>query len=179
MPGPADAIGVYIRAKDGNRPHLMRRAFAEAAALDIVVNTDSISFPASATGLDAITDILVRRFSHDFENVYTFCLASPPTPDGRRFVCDWLVGMTAKADGEIRVGCGSYDWHFRAGDRCLVERLQITIERMQVLPADGLDAITSWLSDLPYPWCPPEQATKSMPKLQGLWEITDYIVRHR
>ena len=135
MQGPSDTIGTYIRAKDGNRPHMMRRAFAEGAALEIVVNTDTISFPASATGLDSITDILVRRFSDDFENVYTFCLVSPPLSDERRFRCDWLVGMSAKAGGDLRVGCGSYDWFFQTGDRCLVERLEITVERMQVLPA--------------------------------------------
>ena len=43
MPSPIEAISTYFHAKDGNRPHLMRRAFAEKAQLEMVVNTDAIS----------------------------------------------------------------------------------------------------------------------------------------
>ncbi len=35
MLAPADAVRIYIRAKDGNRPFLMRRAFAEDAELQM------------------------------------------------------------------------------------------------------------------------------------------------
>jgi hypothetical protein len=54
-------------AKDGNRPFLMRRAFAEHAELEMVVKTDAISFPSSARGMNAIEEILVRRFGVDYE----------------------------------------------------------------------------------------------------------------
>jgi hypothetical protein len=79
----------------------------------------------------------------------------------------------------IRVGCGRYDWFFKTGDQCLVERLRITIERMKILSPDCLNAIMGWLADLSYPWCPAQVATKSMPRLQGLAEIGDYINRSR
>jgi len=59
-----------ILTKDGNRPWLMRQAFSEDARLEMVVKTDAISFPSSATDIDAITDALVPRFSSDQENVY-------------------------------------------------------------------------------------------------------------
>jgi len=123
MPSPSDAISAYIHAKDGNRPYLLRWAFAETVALEMVVKTDAISFPASAKGLDSITPILVHRFARDFENVYSFCLASPPEPDLRQFSCDWLVGMSSKGSGEIRVGCGRYDWFFQTSGQCLVDKL--------------------------------------------------------
>jgi hypothetical protein len=177
MPTPADVISSYIQAKDGNRPYLMRRAFAEHVALEMVIKTDAISFPSSASGLDAIVDTLVRRFSHEFENVYTFCLASPPGPIAGQFSCDWLVGMSSKGRSEVRVGCGRYDWHFQTGGSCLVERLNITIEQMQVLSPDCLNTLMSWLSALPYPWCPAQEATASMPKLQELRHLVDYINR--
>jgi hypothetical protein len=48
--------------KDGNRPLLMKRAFADDAELEMVVRTDAISFPSSAKGQSAIEDIFVRRF---------------------------------------------------------------------------------------------------------------------
>ncbi len=178
MPTPSDAISTYIHAKDGNRPYLMRRAFAETVALEMVVKTDAISFPASAKGLDAITRILVHRFAREFENVYTFCLASPAPPDVRRFSCDWLVGMSSREGGVIRVGCGRYDWFFESISQGLVEKLKINIERMQVLPPEHLDPVMSWLADLPYPWCPVSAATKGMPKLPALAAIADYIDRN-
>lgn len=177
MPSPSDAISAYIHAKDGNRPYSLRRAFAETVALEMVVKTDAISFPASAKGLGSIARILVHRFARDFENVYTFCLASPPDPDLRQFSCDWLVGMSSRGSGEIRVGCGRYDWFFQTSAQCLVDKLIITIERMQVLPPDRLGPVMTWLADLPYPWCRPSVAVKSMPKLREIGEIAEYIER--
>jgi hypothetical protein len=55
----------------------MRQAFAESVELEIVVKTDAISFPSPASGLNAVEDILVRRFGADNENVHTFCLSEP------------------------------------------------------------------------------------------------------
>ena len=80
MPSPFEAVSAYFHAKDGNRPFLMRHAFAEDIALEMVVKTDAISFPSSAKGLPEIEQTLCRRFANDFENVYTFCLARPQTP---------------------------------------------------------------------------------------------------
>jgi hypothetical protein len=50
----SDAVSTYILAKDGNRPFLMRRAFANDAELEMIVKTDAISFPNSAKGLSAL-----------------------------------------------------------------------------------------------------------------------------
>jgi hypothetical protein len=171
MPTPAQAIGTYIQAKDGNRPCLMRQAFVDDTVLEMVVKTDAISFPASASGLDAITDVLIRRFVQDYENVYTFCLAAPPHARVDRFSCRWLVGMSSRSTGEVRVGCGQYDWQFRAASDGLVERLRITIERMHIFAPDHLGAIMSWLDDLPYPWCSAAEAAKNMPALPELARI--------
>ena len=63
MPTPSDAISAYIHAKDGNRPFSLRRTLAETIALEMVVKTDAITFPASARGLDSVTRILVHRFA--------------------------------------------------------------------------------------------------------------------
>ena len=109
MSSPFDAVSTYFFAKDGNCPHLMRRAFADDAELEMVVKTDAISFPEAATGVDAIENILGRRFADDFENVYTFGLTRPTAANRHHFPCHWLVGMSAKKNGPIRVGCGRYD----------------------------------------------------------------------
>ncbi len=177
MPTPADAVKTYILAKDGNRPFLIRQAFAENAALEMVVKTDAISFPGSAKGVAALEDILVRRFGFDFENVYTFCLAEPPEAGCVHFACHLLVGMSAKANGQIRVGCGRYDWYF--GGQGQVEKLVVTVDVMKVLPADELSASMGWLSTLPYPWCSADEALRRMPASQGLAEIKAYLAEVR
>jgi hypothetical protein len=177
MPTPSDAVTTYILAKDGNRPFLMRHAFAEDAELEMVVKTDAISFPSSAKGLSAIEEILVRRFGVDYENVYTFCLSKPSEADRSHFACHWLVGMSGKSNGQIRIGCGRYDWFFRSNGAGLVERLVIAIDVMKVLPAAELAHSMNWLSGLPYPWCTPDQAVGTMPKIDGLAEIEAYLKR--
>jgi hypothetical protein len=155
----------------------MKQAFAENAELEMVVKTDAISFPSSAKGIAALEDILVRRFGFDFENVYTFCLSEPPEAGCRHFACYLLVGMSAKANGQIRVGCGRYDWYF--GGRGQVEKLVIAVEVMKVLPADALAASMTWLSALPYPWCSADEALRRMPASDALAEIKAYLEEAR
>ena len=175
MPSPIEAVSTYFHAKDGNRPHLMRHAFAEDARLEMIVKTDAISFPATTSGLAAIEDVLVRRFAADYENVYTFGLAKPTESDRHRFSCPWLVAMSVRSDGAIRVGSGLYDWHFSSDARCLAEKLVITIDVMKVLPAKELDAIMGWASALPYPWCRPDEVLAGMPRVEGLAPVESYL----
>ena len=171
MQTPRQSIEDYIRAKDENRPYLMSRAFAEAATLAMVVKTGTISFPPDAQGREAVTDVLVRRFGLTYENVRTHCLGPPPRDDDTEFSCDWIVGMSEKASRNVRVGCGRYDWSFRAG---LVERLTITIEVMQVLAPDSVLAIMDWLAPLPHPWCPAQTMLAGMPPRDDLQPIRQY-----
>jgi hypothetical protein len=175
MPTPAEAVTTYIFAKDGNRPFLMKQAFAENVELEMMVKTDAISFPSNATGLRAVGDILVRRFGVESENIYTFCLSQPPEAVNSRFQCQWLVGMSARATGQIRVGCGGYDWHFN--DDGKVGKLIINIDVMKVLSSSDLDAVMAWLSSLPYPWCSPSEALKGFPANIDLVDIAAHLER--
>ena len=164
----AEAIVAYIRAKDENKPYLMERAFDQDAALAMVVKSDAISFPPITNGREAITQVLVRDFGRTYENVRTLCLCSPPGSNDTHFSCRWLVGMSAKDGGAVRVGCGRYNWSFGTQASILAERLEITIDVMQVLSADNLSAVTGWLFALPYPWCPIQTAFETAPKLDQL-----------
>lgn len=174
MHTPADSMAAYLRAKDGNRPYLMAQAFTHDASLAMLVNTGNISFPPLSRGRDAIAEVLVRRFAQTYENVYTLCLASPPAGQVATFTCDWLVAMTEKASGAVRVGCGRYDWCFSPKSQ-LVERLAITIETMESLPSRDLGAVMDWMSSLPYPWCSAEEALKTAPALGELGKVFEYI----
>jgi hypothetical protein len=170
-----DAIAAYIRAKDENRPYLMSRAFADAATLSMVLKTEGISFPPAASGRDAITDVLVRGFSQTYENVRTFCLSSPPENETTAFSCGWLVGMSAKDNHVVRVGCGQYDWNFQTENPHLAEKLVITIEVMQLLSLQALVAVMDWLDELPYPWCSKRAASERAPALEGLHPIRRWL----
>lgn len=173
--GARDAIAAYIRAKDENRPYLMNRAFDSEATLTMVVRTDAISFPTGATGREAITDILVRGFGQTYENVKTFCLSSPPEFERTTFSCNWLVGMSAKENRVVRVGCGRYDWMFRSDSPYLVEKLTITIDVMQLLPANCVVPVMDWLDRLPYPWCLKRLASRQVPAIEELGPIRRWL----
>lgn len=172
---PFEAVSTYFYAKDCNRPFLMHLAFTEDVQLQMIVNTEAISFPNSAQGLAQVEEVLGRRFSNDFENVYTFCLARPTKANRHHFPCHWLVGMSAKNNGLIRVGSGRYDWYFTSDAKCLVKKLIITIDVMQIFPQQELDPIMSWITGLPYPWCTPEEALLRMPSIEGMAIVRDYL----
>ena len=71
----SDSIVAYLRAKDGNKPHLLAQAFTTDASLVMDVKTGSIAFPPVSTGRDAIAQVLVRQFAQAYENVYTLFLS--------------------------------------------------------------------------------------------------------
>ena len=174
-PCPSAHIRTYLRARDENRPHLMTHAFAQPACLEVCSTTDAISFPPVTRGLEAITQLLVRDFARTYENVYTFCLCVEPMDAQGNLVCPWLVGMSEKATGSIRVGCGNYDWSFQAEAPRLADHLMISISTMKILPPDHPRPVMGWLSGLPYPWCPSSVAINDMPELFELAEIRQFI----
>jgi hypothetical protein len=166
----AEAIERYILAKDRNHPHLARGVFASDAVLDMDVRSGSISFPPRVEGDSAILEVLVARFAQAFENVHTFCIAARPSGDPRAFSCPWVVGMSEKSSGGVRIGSGRYDWRFAAGTPA-VERLRITIERMELLAPEALDPVMAWLGALPYPWCPAGTLRRGAPELPAVASV--------
>ena len=170
-----DAISTYILAKDRNRPQLMKDVFAGDCELEMVVRTDAISFPSSARGLEQVTEVLVTKFGDQYENLRTFCLSRPSSEHLPHFHCDWLVGMSAKQDGAVRVGCGHYDWHFGSEDSGRVKKLAIDIEVMCVLPVETSVPIMQWLAALPYPWCSHIRACESIPSIEALGPIKHFL----
>jgi hypothetical protein len=175
---PESLIRTYIRAKDENRPHLMEHVFAGQACVEIIVKPGTISFPPLTKGLKSITDVLVRNFAVKYENIYTFCLERPNLRTRETgFSCDWFVGMSEREGGDVRLGCGRYDWRFSPEGLCLVHRLVITIELMQVLSPGCGKAVFHWLSGLPYPWCPVDVIAKTAPDIEGIGPVTEYLTR--
>ena len=175
---PTGLLRNYIKAKDENRPHLLSRVFAESAYLEMRVKTQSISFPAVTQGVTTIADVLVRRFNQVYENIYTFYMDKPPVGQKNLptvFVCDWLVGMSEKASGNVRIGCGRYEWVFQQKEPRRVERLAITIEEMQTLPPDQLPHVLDWLLALDYPWTSAQATCALAPTTDQLAPVLDYL----
>lgn len=179
MPWPSIAemrLDAYCRAKDGNRPHLMAQAFAQDAWLETAIDGDLVCPPSLAQGREAITRALVRHFGRTYENVYTFCLQRPGNARApAAFCCDWLAGMSLKDSGQVRVGCGRYDWVFQDEAPHLVQGLKITIAVMKVLRPTALEPVVDWLAGLPYPWCPAAAAIGSAPPLPMLQPVLDHL----
>ena len=171
---PAESICTYIKAKDGNRPHLLDRAFTEDAVLQMLVRTEANSFPASSVGREAIAETLVRRFNQTYENIYTLCIGAPPAANLETFSCEWLVAMSEKQGGAVRVGCGQYDWSFSLADH-RVRVLTITIEAMEILPAESLAPVMKWVSALPYPWCTRVAIMEASPNISGLHHVLQML----
>lgn len=167
MHTPADSITTYILAKDGNRPHRLAEVFTSDATLTMRVKTDAISFPPMTKGREAITQTLVRSFNQTYENVYTLCLDEPPAADAASYSCRWLVAMSAKDGGAVRVGCGRYEWLFAPADGRACA-LTIVIEAMEVLPPDVLAQVMACVAALPYPWCPAQKAIDEGSDIQGV-----------
>lgn len=174
MTTPAESVVRYIRAKDCNRPHLLDIAFSEDAVLQMLVQTESISFPASSVGREAIAETLVRRFNQTYENIYTLCIGAPPAANAEAFSCDWLVAMSEKQGGAVRIGCGRYDWSFSHVNH-RVRALTITIEAMEMLPRETLGPVMKWVSGLPYPWCSRQLATGTPPNLPGVLHVLQLL----
>ncbi len=170
-----DVISQYIYAKDHNRPHLMVSAFTPDRRLEMQVKTQNIAFPSESIGLDAITETLVSNFGRTYENVYTFCLSDALSSHADAASCHWLVVMTEKEGGQVRVGFGRYDWHFVRTSSLLVDRLCIIIDEMLVLAPDFAPDILGWASGLAYPWCEKGVIIQTMPALESLAPIRDQM----
>ena len=154
------AISTYIRAKDGNKPHLMKGFFKDSASLLMEVKTDKIAFPSETNELDSITNVLVKDFNQKYENIYTFCINDSVIADEKQASCKWAVVMTDKEKGNIRIGYGDYKWVF---DNNLTSQLTITIEEMIVLEENYSEEIFHWVDKKTYPWCDCDDFLKQAP----------------
>jgi hypothetical protein len=177
----ATLIRNYIRGKDENRPHLLQSVFADDAVLEMVVRSDAIQFPGRTEGQRAIGELLSRRFGQLYDNVYTFCLLPSPISDSAagHLRCGWLVGMSSKDGGSVRVGCGEYAWEFASVRSSLhVQHLHISIDVMEVLPVEATEpVIGNWLAASPYPWCDAPVILEGMPDLAALAPLRRWLER--
>ena len=171
---PEAVLRMYFRAKDGNRPPLLEKVFTPSAELIIRNRSTNIAFPAVTHGRPAIAEVLVRSFALSYENIYSFYLERP-TAGVREFTCAWLVGMSERSSGSVRVGCGTYAWAFEPHAPRLANRLAITIAAMQVLPHSEFEPVFAWLRSLHYPWSSAASVLQDIPAIELLSPIADFL----
>lgn len=178
LPSPVELVlASYFHAKDCNRPHLLKRVFASDARLEVRNASAAIAFPAVTVGLEEIAEVFVREFGRTNENVYSFYLAKPVGPV-RQFSCPWLVGMTAKQDKSVRVGCGKYEWSFVYEPTLCATELVISIEVMQVLSSSAQTQVLAWLEQLARPWSSADAIVRTAPALEELAPVLNYLGCH-
>jgi hypothetical protein len=174
---PEAVLRGYFHAKDENRPHLLEDVFSPNAELLVRNQSASIAFPPLTRGRPAIAEVLVRSCALSYENVYSFYLGRP-LPSVREFTCPWLVGMSERSSGEVRVGCGTYEWAFELHAPHTARRLVVDIEAMQVLPATESTRVFAWLRALNYPWSSARDASRGLPANELLSPIAQFLSRH-
>ena len=174
---PEAVLRGYFQAKDENRPHVLEDVFASNAELVIHNQSANIAFPAVTRGRPAVAEVLVRSFTLSYENIYSFYLGRPAlaVPE---FTCPWLVGMSERASGQVRVGCGTYEWAFELHAPHLASRLVIAIEAMQILPLTESRSVFAWLRALNYPWSSPQAALHGLPRNDALTPIAQFLNHH-
>ncbi len=174
-------VGVYILAKDTNRPWHMQHAFKADAVLEMELLTSNIEFPGHVEGRVGISETLVSNFGKSFENVYTFCLEDTVESHGDLLTCDWLVFMTEKGGSGLKVGWGTYAWQFsKSGvdEKVLAERLKIKIVQMDILPITLVDTVYPLITELPYPWVTVSELSEAIGVVNELVDLTDFLSRN-
>lgn len=155
----------YLRAKDLNQPELISECFAANAELTFSIATDDIDFPRVVAGAPAIARTLVTDFGERFDQCRTYYVCAEPNLDeSRTCVMPWLVAMREKEAESLRIGKGTYRWHF-AGDRGNVNaitQLHIHIERMDAVPDPHAAKLSALQNRLQYPWLPVGELQRSV-----------------
>lgn len=171
---PEAVLRGYFHAKDENRPHLLEYVFASNAEVVIGNQSANIAFPAVTRGRHDIAEVLVRSFALSYENIYSFYLDRPALAV-QAFTCPWLVGMSERASGNVRVGCGTYEWAFEPQAPHVASRLVITIEAMQILAVTDSQSVFAWLRTLNYPWSSPKAALHGLPSTDALSPVAQFL----
>jgi hypothetical protein len=166
-------INDYIKAKDGNKPHLMSSVFTSDAELEMQVNSDNITFPAKVLGVDNISEVLVRNFNLAYENIYTLCLIDTITINNNTLCCDWLVSMSDRSSQALRFGYGQYRWVFQhdlneSPTNNMAEKLSIRIDEMINLTNDKTPVLLPWLQALDYPWITSAKLLENLPNIDDM-----------
>lgn len=164
----------YLAAKDEQRPHLMKQVFSDDAVFESRFEFDT-DFPTDgpSVGQKAVIDAF-RGLGAMMENIYTVCTVDSVDDAETTMSCGWLVGMSERATGRVRVAWGDYRWTFdHHGTRAT--ELIVTMKHMAFIEPEQLDAVMVWLRHLPSPWVSAEQLVGDAPAFDELAPMGRYF----
>ena len=175
-PAQHHVLTKYLEAKDQQRPFLFGEVFTSEAMFQsrFAFETD-FNDERPVHGLDAIAGVFQRMGSR-VENIFTVYTPSSVRWDAGALSIDWLVGMSERESGKLRLAWGDYAWRFNpAGTRAT--ELVVLMRQMIELPASAGSSINHWLAELPAPWCEAEQILESMPSFAGSEDLRAFFSR--
>jgi len=165
----------YLQAKDESRPYLFRQVFPENGRFQTRFSIDTdFDQGGMREGIAEITNTfgMLGRF---FENIFTTCpIESASYTEEGQLQSTWIVGMSSRDNGDIRIAAGAYLWTFDEESGKVAE-LDVLMEHMLEFPGKHLAAIMDWLSALPQPWCETKALLDGMPEIEGLEPVRTYF----
>ncbi|MBI9087794.1 MAG: hypothetical protein JEZ12_01095 [Desulfobacterium sp.] len=174
-----DILEKYIRGKDKDRFEILEEIYESGAKVTFEINSDAISFPGEIVGNREIAKVLSSDSNKNYDHVKTYCLSRefPLLAEGTILKQKWLVLMREKTSHLIRVGSGSYGWHFRTapGSHTRIKHHHIYIHDMLTLSDWSLRSLLDLQMRFSYPWLEQEKAIKVLNEYRALNVITDYL----
>jgi len=174
-----DALNRYIDGKDNNRPAVLKALYCSDAVLAFSLDDQSMSFPTRVEGAQEIAKVLSGDFNQRYQRVKTWYLTQP-VADGTDQVTEqpWLVMMQEKASGDIRIGCGFYNWRFETNCNPLqVSAHHIHIHTMLSFPSTRESWLIELQQSLAYPWSSVDLVEAQIAPYSELDSIVRYLTQ--
>lgn len=172
----------YLHAKDQNRPERIAQCFADDATLTFSIATDSIDFPRSVTGADAIAKTLVSDFGERFDRCRTYYVCAELDLDANGVcIMPWVVAMREKESEALRLGKGAYRWRMgrTSGGLERIVALHIHIERMDTIADAGSVKLGALQDALTYPWMPPAMLMRGIQAFEETCADSAFVAAFR
>ena len=175
----SDLLEKYIQGKDLDKYQILEEIYCSTAIVSFEIKAGNIKFPDEVHGNIEIAKVLSADFNKTYDLVKTYYLSSY-FPDIDKLVIseqNWLVIMRDRANGNIQVGTGYYNWEFEnQNDADLkIKSHKIFIYAMLELPSEALYLLKKVQENLKYPWVEKKKVTEVLKQYEELSIITNYL----
>jgi len=168
-------LRAYLHAKDCGVPARFADAFTPDATFTSRFEFEtSFSDEEPRVGLAAIAETFGLLTKH-CDNITTLCTLDSVVTDGDTLRNKWIVAMTNRDSGCIRVAWGDYVWTMDP-EAERARSLIVNMRHMAEMGPEHAEVVLVWLRALPAPWCDGQALVVDMPALLGLVNLREYFV---
>ena len=169
----------YIVGKDLDRHKILEEIYCLNAIVSIEIEADNINFPSEIHGNVEIAKIISADFNRKYDLVKTYYLSND-FPEIKNLIIlkqNWLVIMKEKANGNIRVGTGYYNWEFENQNQSelKIKKHKIFIYSMLDLPSESIVLLHDLQNTINYPWEEKEKVVQVLQPFEDLKPIYNYL----